>query len=62
MPFQRDVSTENGDDMAMMVSAGSRHTLFLRLDGKSCGAEGTRNYRMRKTNRRIYRSSHELRD
>jgi hypothetical protein len=34
VPFQRDVSTENGDGMAMMVSAGSRHTLFLRLDGK----------------------------
>ena len=34
VPFQRDVSRENGDGMAMMVSAGSRHTLFLRLDGK----------------------------
>ena len=34
VPFQRHVSRENGDGMAMMVSAGSRHTLFLRLDGK----------------------------
>jgi len=33
VPWQRNVSKEN-DGMAMMVSAGSRHTLFLRLDGK----------------------------
>lgn len=32
--FQRDISKKNGDGNVMMVSAGSRHTLFLRLDGK----------------------------